>query len=157
MAVSNPKTIEQLFPVPENFSEIFDFIPDVNFYVKDRESRWRKCNSAALASFNARTTEDILGRSELELFPLHIAEPILKDDRHVMDTGQPLVNKMEVVVDEHGHLIWVTTTKLPTRAPDGSITGIMGVTRILRRTEMLPEGYRQFSKAVCFIRRTTAV
>ncbi len=136
---------------PENLPEIFEYLPDIYFYVKDRQCRWKACNNASLSLFNARHKSEILGRSEIEFFPRQIAEPILRDDRHVMETGEKIINKMEVIVDENGQLVWVATTKLPTYAADGTIDGIMGITRIVRRTDMLPEGYRQYSRVIHFI------
>ncbi len=138
-------------PALSNFAEIFEFVPDTYFYVKDSDCRWRSCNEAALALFNARSREEILGRTEHDFFPRQIADPINRDDRSIIETGRQIINKTEVIVDETGRLIWVSTTKLPLRDAKGVICGLMGVTRILHRTETLPDGYRQFSKVIHYI------
>jgi transcriptional regulator GlxA family with amidase domain len=54
-------------------------------------------------------------------------------------------------VDQAGRLLWVLTTKTPARNKDGQICGLMGLTRPIGTTDMLPEGYRQFSKVIAHV------
>jgi AraC-like DNA-binding protein len=136
---------------PDNLPEILDHLADVYFYVTDVDSRWRECNSAILTLFNAAKKSDVLGKTDWDFYPEQIAKEILLDDRRVIDTGQPIVNKLEVIVDEAGRLLWVLTTKTAARNKDGQICGLMGLTRPVGTTDMLPEGYRQFSNVIAHV------
>lgn len=136
---------------PENFPEILDHLADVYFYLKDADSRWHECNSAVLTLFNAAKKSDVLGKTDWDFYPEQIAREIIQDDRSVMETGRPIVNKLEVIVDETGRLLWVLTTKIPARDKSGRICGLMGLTRPVGTTDMLPEGYRQFSKVIAHV------
>jgi AraC-like DNA-binding protein len=133
---------------PDNLPEILDHLADVYFYVKDVNSKWQECNSAILTLFNAAHKSDVLGKADWDFYPEQIAREIIEDDRSVIETGRPIVNKLEVIVDEGGHLLWVLTTKTPARNRQGEICGVMGLTRPVGTTDMLPNGYRQFSKVI---------
>jgi AraC-like DNA-binding protein len=136
---------------PDNLPEILDHLADVYFYVKDIESRWQECNSATLTLFNASRKSDVLGKTDWDFYPAEIAREIIQDDRSVIESGRPIVNKLEVIVNEAGRLLWVLTTKTPARTRDGEICGVMGLTRPVGTTDLLPEGYRQFSKVIAHV------
>ena len=69
----------------------------------------------------------------------------------MIETGVPIINKLEVIVDQAGRLLWVLTTKTAARDKHGRICGLMGLTRAVDTTDMLPEGYRQFSKVITHV------
>ena len=137
---------------PANFPEILEHLADVYFYVKDVNSRWQECNSAALTLFNAARKSDVLGKSDWDFYPEQIAREIIQDDRSVIECGRPIVNKLEVIVDETGRLLWVLTTKTPARNREGRVCGVIGLTRPVGTTDMLPEDYRQFSKVIDYVK-----
>jgi PAS domain S-box-containing protein len=136
---------------PDNLPEILDHLADVYFYVKDINSRWQECNSAILTLFNAARKSDVLGKTDWDFYPEEIAREIIQDDRSVIESGRPIINKLEVIVNEAGRLLWVLTTKTPARNADGEICGVMGLTRPVGTTDLLPEGYRQFSKVIATV------
>jgi AraC-like DNA-binding protein len=136
---------------PDNLPEILDHLADVYFYVKDVNSKWQECNSATLTLFNAASKSDVLGKADWDFYPEQIAREIIQDDRSVIESGRPIVNKLEVIVDESGRLLWVLTTKTPARNKRGEICGVMGLTRPVGTTDMLPNGYRQFSKVIDYV------
>ena len=57
----------------------------------------------------------MLGKTDWDFYPEQIAREIIQDDRSVIESGRPIVNKLEVIVDETGRLLWVLTTKTPAR------------------------------------------
>ena len=136
---------------PANYPEILEHLADVYFYVKDVNSRWQECNSAALTLFNAARKSDVLGKTDWDFYPDQIAKEIIQDDRFVIECERPIINKLEIIVDETGRLLWVLTTKTPARNKEGRICGVMGLTRPVSTTDMLPEDYRQFSKVIDYV------
>jgi AraC-like DNA-binding protein len=127
---------------------MFDILPDIYFYIKDRNCRWVLCNQACLRLLNYRNQEEIYGATERDFFPPKIAEMIYLDDRDVIDNNRRIINRTELIVDETGHLIWVSTNKLPLAARDGSIAGLMGTTRVLTRSDELPDEFQQFREVI---------
>jgi AraC-like DNA-binding protein len=138
---------------PVNFLDLFEHLNDVYFYIKDTNSVWLGCNSATLTLFNAARKSEIIGKTDWDFYPEQIAREIVEDDRHVVETGRSIVNKFEVIVDEFFRLVWVTTTKMPAHGEDGRICGLMGLTRIMDTTGMLPPGAGRFSEVIEHIER----
>ena len=118
--------------------------------MKDVNSEGRNA-PATLTLFNAASKSDVLGKADWDFYPEQIAREIIQDDRSVIESGRPIVNKLEVIVDESGRLLWVLTTKTPARNKRGEICGVMGLTRLVGTTDMLPNGYRQFSKVIDYV------
>jgi AraC-like DNA-binding protein len=131
--------------------DMFDSLPDVYFYVKDRQSRWIVCNDACMRLLGGRHRNRIHGLTEHDFFPKPIADAIHADDREVILNGRKIVGKTEVITDERGLLTWVSTNKLPLFGKSGQIVGLMGTTRILRRYDELPETYQPFRHAIEYI------
>lgn len=131
--------------------DMFDCLPDVYFYVKDRQSRWIVCNDASMRFFGGRHGYRIHGLTEHDFFPKPIADAIHADDREVIEHGRKIVGKTEVITDERGLLTWVSTSKLPLFGKCGRIVGLMGTTRILRRYDELPDTYQPFRRVIEYI------
>ena len=136
---------------PVNFAELFEHVEDVYFYLKDADSRWLGCNAANLALFNAVDRSEIIGKSDWDFYPEQIAREIIEDDRQVIQTGKPLIDKFEVIIDEYFRLIWVSTTKIPARDAEGRICGLMGLTRVVDTTSMLPAGAGRFARVIAHV------
>jgi AraC-like DNA-binding protein len=128
--------------------EIIEVFHDIMFYIKDRDCRWIMCNQVCLRLLNFRDQKMVYGATEYDIYPPKIAEMILKDDREVIETNSPIINRTELIVDKSGHLIWVSTNKLPLTANDGTVAGLMGTTRILSHSEMLPDEFQQFRPVI---------
>ncbi len=131
-----------------NIEEMFDILPDIYFYIKDHNCRWIMCNKACLRLLNYRNLAEVYGATERDFFPPKIAEMIQLDDCDVITNRRRIINRTELIVDEVGHLTWVSTNKLPLIAKDGSVAGLMGTTRILTRSDSLPTEYQQFRSVI---------
>lgn len=107
---------------------LIDAVPDY-IYVKDLEGQFILNNSANVELLNVSSAEEAVGKTDLDFFPRGLAERFRYDDRQVLESGQPLVNKEELSVDAAGFERWVLTTKVPLRDHEGRITGTIGVTR----------------------------
>lgn len=135
----------------EHLVEIFDLLPDIYFYIKDRECRWVLCNQASMRLFNFRTQNDVFGATEMDLFPPSIAESIHLDDLNVINNNMRIINRVELIVGEAGYLTWVATNKIPLISKDNTLCGLMGTSRILNQSDQLPEGYQKFRKVIEFM------
>ncbi len=135
---------------------MFDLLPDIYFYIKDRNCRWVMCNSACLRLLNLRNQSEVYGATEFDFFPRVLAESIRQDDQDVVGNNRRIINRVELIVGETGHLTWVSTNKIPLAARDGSVAGLMGTTRILSRSDHLPERFQRFAKAIDYIQSNVA-
>jgi PAS domain S-box-containing protein len=105
---------------------LIDNIPDA-IYVKDTASRKTIANLADVHNMHLHSESEVLGKNDFELFPKELAEGFFADDQSVIQTGQPVTNREEYVIDEQGQERWLLTTKVPLRDENNQIIGLVGV------------------------------
>lgn len=99
--------------------------------VKDRDLIYRSANPA-LCRFLWRDLDGILGRTDADLFSPEQARIFEREDRQVLETGQPFIADQEVMGPRGRQ--WVSVIKTPIQERDGTISGIfVGVRDISRR------------------------
>lgn len=109
---------------------LFENHPDF-FYFKDSEARFHRVSKRFCDIFGL-SMEDIIGKTDLELFPEEVAEQTYSEDLHVIKTGTPIVNKEENVGE-----LWVLTTKIPWFGKKGNIIGLFGISRDISKLKEL--------------------
>lgn len=134
------------------FEVLFQHLLDVIFFVKNNGGCWISCNAAALAFLNYSKLSDVIGKKEKAFFPQQIALEIRRDDQTILSQGQSVLNRIEIIQNAFGDLIWVQTDKLPIYNPDGDIIGIIGVSRPISKVENLPHEFELFGEIIAFIR-----
>jgi PAS domain S-box-containing protein len=106
---------------------LLDFIPDY-VYFKDKNRRFVRASSSFCNLFKC-SLENIIGKKDEDLFPEAIAEETVADDRRVIETGVPLVNKEEGGDSIGGEAHWVLTTKVPWLDRERNIIGLFGISK----------------------------
>lgn len=104
---------------------LIDLLPDY-IYVKDTSSRFIIANKAVSALMGA-TPDSVVGRTDRDFFPPDLAAGFQADERRVLETGRPLINKEETCVDAQGRPRLLLTTKVALQDPNGRISGIVGI------------------------------
>ncbi len=112
-------------------SYLMNHIPDV-IYFKDTQGRFVMVNQTH-AKCQGLKPEDLIGKTDADLFPKKRAEMITKDDLYVMKTGKPIIDKIESAMRRDGTYNYVSTTKVPMHDDKGKIIGLMGITRDITR------------------------
>lgn len=105
---------------------LIDNLPDC-IYVKDTESRFLVANIAVARLMGAGEPEQLLGRRDEDFYPSDQARGFRDDERQVMATGTPVIDKEEQVASGNGRQRWIQTTKVPLRNIRGDIAGIIGI------------------------------
>lgn len=136
--------------------QIFDSLRDILFYIKDVNYRWVTCNTASLRFLNFMDRSDVIGAVEYDFFPKPIADAIRSDDEDVIVNNRKIINRTELIIDETGHLAWVSSTKIPMSNQSGKVIGLMGTTRLLSRMDELPDAYRPFHKVIEYIQENVS-
>ncbi len=111
---------------------LFDRLPEVVFFVKDREGRYLLVNETLLRRLG-RPAAAVLGRTAAELFAPPLGERYLAQDRQVLRSGRPLEDLLELHLYPDGREGWCLTTKLPLRDAVGTVVGVCGVSRDVPR------------------------
>src|SRR4030043_376423 len=100
--------------------------PD-HIYIKDKNSRFLIVNKAK-ANFMDKEPQDLIGKTDLDFFPQQRSDEYLKDEKHVMKTGKPIIDKVEIVLYK-GKNFWMSSRKIPWYDENGNIMGTMGISR----------------------------
>src|SRR2546422_4584124 len=77
----------------------------------------------------APIVENLVGKTDFDFFPADLAQRYYADERAVLKSGQPLINREEPVVDPSGRPGWLLTSKAPLRDTRGRIVGLVGMGR----------------------------
>ena len=105
-------------------------------YFKDLLSRFLLVSAGWIAAYApGRTTEELAGKTDFDVFSYAHAYAALEDERNIIRTGRAIIGKLEKETYKGRPDAWVTTTKMPLRDEHGRIIGTFGITREV--TEMI--------------------
>jgi PAS domain S-box-containing protein len=103
-------------------------------FFKDREGRFVAVNPAFAGDFGL-TPEQMVGKSDLDLFPADLAEKYRADDREIMDLRETRTIAERNIVQ--GHWRYVEVVKTPVLSKRGEPLGVLGLfTDITERQQM---------------------
>jgi len=98
-------------------------------FSKDPEHRFRLSNAAHQQILGAGSEEELIGKTNADYWGEEIAAPFHTDDRRVLDHGESIVDREERIHGASGEEMWISTTKVPLHASDGTIEGLVAVSR----------------------------
>ncbi len=93
----------------------------VRMFWKDRTLRYLGCNELFAQDARVPNSAAIIGKSDSELIWSENAEEYNRDDRHILETGEAIVNR----VQQQGEK-WLLSNKTALKESDGSIIGVLG-------------------------------
>ncbi|MBF0566040.1 MAG: PAS domain-containing sensor histidine kinase [Nitrospirae bacterium] len=127
---------------------LLDNIPD-SIYFKDRECRFVKVNKAK-AENSGTTIAEMTGKTDSDFMSSEQAARSYVDDNQVMDTGNPIINKVEKITHVNGKEIWASVSKIPWYDAEGTLQGTIGISRnvtdLIRSEDKLKEKSNQLSE-----------
>lgn len=116
---------------------MIDQVPDY-LYIKDKDARFVIANRAVAADLGHGDPNMLIGKSDLDVHPMPLARRYYEDDMSVIRGEKALIDHEEYVVRPDGTQLWLSTSKLPLRNPEGQIIGLVCSARDIterRRTE----------------------
>ncbi|CAN7209084.1 EAL domain-containing protein [Devosia sp. LjRoot16] len=116
---------------------MIDQVPDY-LYIKDKDARFVIANRAVAADLGHGDPNTLIGKSDLDVHPPQLARRYYEDDMSVIRGEKALIDHEEYVVRPDGTQLWLSTSKLPLRNPEGQIIGLVCSARDIterRRTE----------------------
>ncbi|MFH1790381.1 MAG: ATP-binding protein [Candidatus Omnitrophota bacterium] len=108
-------------------SQLMDQIPDV-IYFKDRKGRLIMVNEAHARGLGLKP-DQVIGKTDKDIFGKERATSMQRDDEHVIRTGKPIIDKVERSTRADGVDNYVSTTKIPRYDARGRVIGLIGITR----------------------------
>jgi len=107
---------------------LLDSTPDM-VYVKDTASRFLRINPAAAAWYGLADPAAAIGRTDHDIFPRAIADPLLAEERRLLAGQVAEINRLEHYPDRGDGGVWLLAIKVPVRDADGAIVGLAGISR----------------------------
>ncbi len=125
-------------------------LPDV-IYAKDIQGRKIISNTADWQASGGKRMEDVLGKTDFDTYPAELAAQFWADDKMVLDSGKPVINREEPGRDSQGNPKWRLTTKVPLRDDKGKVVGLVGIGRDItdRKGPNKHYGFRRLSCQAC--------
>lgn len=108
----------------ESVTSALNSIPDIIFY-KDTQGVYRGGNTA-WAALLGKPLDQLIGKTDLDLFPADMAKSFQSFDKAMLAAGKPTRNK-EWLVYPDGKKIFVETLKTPWIGKQGNVLGVLGV------------------------------
>ena len=112
---------------PGAFTALFAGLEGVTFFLKDREGRFMGFSPSARQGLDFGAEQELIGLTDHDVLPASIADRMRDDDRKVMESRQPLLNIVELLVNPaHNDIGWYVTNKFPVLDKRGRVIGVMG-------------------------------
>ena len=108
---------------------LFDAVPDLNFFVKDRSGRYVSVNDALRRRSGAGHKRDLIGRTAAEVFTGEAGERFSGQDERTLRSGEEIRDVLELYFGARGEPVWCLTSKWPLRDAWGLVVGLAVVSR----------------------------
>ena len=130
---------------------LMESIPDVRIYFKDEVGRFVGVNPALAKTYGFENPQELIGKTDFDLFGREHAEAARADEQIVIRTGRPIAGKIERETTPNGATRWALTTKMPLCGEEGQIVGTCGISRditeLKRAEEQLVDTNTRLTKA----------
>jgi diguanylate cyclase (GGDEF)-like protein/PAS domain S-box-containing protein len=118
---------------------ILNNIPDIA-WLKDKESKYVAVNEAFAGACGLKP-EEVVGKTDLDIWPRDLAQKYRADDREVMESGKRKLIE-ELLSDKTNKVSWIETIKTPIYNDKGEIMGTTGIARDITERKQLEERLR---------------
>jgi diguanylate cyclase (GGDEF)-like protein/PAS domain S-box-containing protein len=127
---------------------IIDNMPD-QIYAKDANGRFIVGNkAAAIGIFGVPNAEALIGKSDLDFYPIECGQRFFTDEQQIIRSGVPIVDQIEANINNDGVQRFFSTTKYPFHDEKGEIIGIVGISRDVTARINADEAVRLRDRAV---------
>ncbi|MDD3275810.1 MAG: response regulator [Kiritimatiellales bacterium] len=125
-------------------------------YIKDSESRFLLANKKLAEGMHEESPEDMLGKTDFDYYPKHLAQKIYDEEQELIQSGESLSNIKEKGRSPDGGEAWFLTTKIPLKNEQGTVFSLVGIgldiTQQVTHEEALIRARQEAEKNTAIIR-----
>ncbi|MBN1179531.1 MAG: GAF domain-containing protein [Anaerolineae bacterium] len=133
---------------------LLNSIPDLVFY-KDEDGAYLGCNSE-FALHVGRTVEEIVGKTDYDLYSKEDADAFRRNDRLMLEGGAPRRNE-EWISYPDGRRVLLDTLKAPLFDPGGDLIGVVGISRDITERKQMEDDLRMKSRLLDAVREAQSL
>jgi AraC-like DNA-binding protein len=130
---------------------LFEYLPEIYMYVKDREGRYVHVSRVAREVMGIKHASEASGKTDFDFFPPAVAAQYVEEDRRVIESAKPLTNQVWLVPGKNGVPQWYLCNKIPLLDRLGGVVGLAGVKRLYEHVGTAPSGYARLLKVVEYV------
>lgn len=124
------------------FRALLESSPD-HLYFKDEQSRFLCINRALARAFGLKDPSEAVGKTDFDFHGPEKAEIRFADERRIMETGTPMIDKIERQSRQDGRTEWVLTSKSPLCNERGELVGTFGMSRDITALKEMEDALSQ--------------
>jgi diguanylate cyclase (GGDEF)-like protein/PAS domain S-box-containing protein len=98
-------------------------------YFKDKNSRFIWNSLAHVRQFGLKNPTEMIGKTDGDLFPSEFFERTRAEEKKIMETGEPMIARIESWTDPKGKVHWFSAFKYPLYDLQGNVIGTWGTSR----------------------------
>ncbi len=122
----------------ELLASVIDNLPDC-VYVKDLNGRYLASNSGHRKILGEYELSAVLGKTIYDFLPLEMADKVSQLDRQVLDNYEEIYDREILLELPDGSQRWESITKVPLILSDGSMRGLVGITKDVTERRLAEE------------------
>jgi len=106
---------------------LFDFMPNVYFYIKGRDRRFLWMNEPLRHLLGANSLEECIGKEDADFFSSDLVFLYHQEDDAVIASRCPLLNQPWIVPERKDRPKWFLSSKIPLLDSDGNVFALAGI------------------------------
>ena len=122
-------------------------IPD-GVYFKDRTSHFIAVSRSKAIRHGYPQASDLVGKTDADFFTEAHARRAMEDEAKVMETGIPILGKVEKITWPDGRSTWARSSKLPLRTEAGQIIGTFGMSQDITAAKEMEAALEKANKEI---------
>ena len=118
------ETFYKQLPEKRHSYELFEYLEDIYFFVKDSKGRFIAVNHALIEKLGLCSKDQIIGKTDKDIFSEPLAKGFEQFDREVLESVKPIIDRVELISNYDNTVEWTVTTKLPLFDKEKKVIGI---------------------------------
>lgn len=106
---------------------LFDFTPNLYFYIKDKNLRFLWMNKPLRQHLGAENVVDCIGKRDSDFFSSDLVFLYHQEDKAVIASRRPLLNQPWIVPEQKGQKKWFLSSKIPLFDAGGNVVVLAGI------------------------------
>lgn len=136
--------------------QLFDFLPGVYFVAKNRDGRVMMANSIAVHLCGFECEADMIGKTDHDIFSTDRAASYVEDDQYVFETGESIIDRVELAPDPNNSINWFVTTKIPLYNTKEEIIGLACIAKNMTDAHEKLRPYVEMNDVLEYVRANYA-